>query len=170
MRDLRSWLKQVEDLGELQVIRQQLDWNEEAAALNYIVGHKEGAPALMYENIKDTAPGFRSLYNLFGTSKERVAAAFGFPAGKSYTELINMVRTNFRRKVPPRVVPADRVPCNENLLAAKDADITIIDADKEWIFTKEEIVSKSKNSPFIGRKLKGRVEATICNGKIVYQA
>jgi len=132
MRDLRSWLKQVEDLGELQVIRQQLDWNEEAAALNYIVGHKEGAPALMYENIKDTAPGFRSLYNLFGTSKERVAAAFGFPAGKSYTELINMVRTNFRRKVPPQVVSADHAPCNENVMMGNQCDITKFPAPKMW--------------------------------------
>ncbi len=51
----------------------------------------------------------------------------------------------------------------------KDADITIIDPDKEWIFKKEEIVSKSKNSPFIGQKMAGRVETTICGGKITYQ-
>lgn len=51
----------------------------------------------------------------------------------------------------------------------KDADITIIDPEKEWTFTKDEIASKSKNSPFIGRKLKGCVTTTICNGKITYQ-
>ena len=50
-----------------------------------------------------------------------------------------------------------------------DADLTIIDPDKEWIFKREDIVSKSKNSPFIGRKLKGRVCSTICGGKVVYQ-
>jgi len=49
-----------------------------------------------------------------------------------------------------------------------DADITIIDPDKEWTVTQEGFVSKSKNSPFIGRKLKGRVEYTICGGKVVY--
>jgi len=52
----------------------------------------------------------------------------------------------------------------------KDADLVIIDPDKEWEVRKEDIVSKSKNSPFIGMKLKGSVEATICGGKIVYQA
>jgi len=52
----------------------------------------------------------------------------------------------------------------------KDADITIIDPDKEWTFTKEDIASKSKNTPFIGRKLKGTVEYTIFGGKIVYQS
>jgi len=51
-----------------------------------------------------------------------------------------------------------------------DADITIIDPDREWTVTREGFVSKSKNSPFVGRKLKGSVEATICGGKIVYKA
>ncbi len=51
----------------------------------------------------------------------------------------------------------------------KDADIIVVDPNKEWIFEKDQIVSKSKNSPFIGRTLKGLVETTICAGKIVYQ-
>lgn len=52
----------------------------------------------------------------------------------------------------------------------KDADITIIDPDKEWIFTENDIASKSRNTPFIGRKLKGTVEYTIFGGKIVYKS
>jgi dihydroorotase len=51
-----------------------------------------------------------------------------------------------------------------------DADITIIDPDKEWTVTLEGFVSKSKNSPFIGRKLKGQVAYTICSGKVVYKS
>ena len=51
-----------------------------------------------------------------------------------------------------------------------DADITVIDPDREWTVTVEGFVSKSKNSPFIGRKLKGQVAYTICGGKIVYKA
>lgn len=51
-----------------------------------------------------------------------------------------------------------------------DADITIIDPDKEWEVRVEDFWSKSKNSPFIGRTLKGRVETTICGGKVTYQA
>ena len=50
-----------------------------------------------------------------------------------------------------------------------DADITIIDPHKEWTFEKKDIASKSKNSPFIGRKLKGAVQVTICGGKITFE-
>lgn len=50
------------------------------------------------------------------------------------------------------------------------ADIVIFDPQRQWIVEKAEIVSKSKNSPFIGRRLKGIVEYTIRQGKIVYQA
>ena len=51
----------------------------------------------------------------------------------------------------------------------RDADITIIDPEKEWEVRREDFVSKSKNSPFVGRKLRGRVEMTICNGKVVFE-
>lgn len=51
-----------------------------------------------------------------------------------------------------------------------DADITIIDPREEWVVCKEDFVSKSKNSPFIGRKLKGKVAMTICGGKVTYEA
>lgn len=51
----------------------------------------------------------------------------------------------------------------------KVADITIFDKDQEYIYTEEDIVSKSKNSPFIGEKLKGRVKYTIVSGNVVYE-
>lgn len=51
-----------------------------------------------------------------------------------------------------------------------DADITIVAPDKAWEVRREDFVSKSKNSPFVGRKLKGCVEATVCGGKVVYRS
>ncbi len=50
-----------------------------------------------------------------------------------------------------------------------DADITVFEPDIEYIYEKESIVSKSKNTPFIGKKLKGQVAYTIVGGRIVYE-
>ena len=51
----------------------------------------------------------------------------------------------------------------------KDADITIFDPNKKYVYTKDMIVSKAKNSPFIGKELKGRVVYTFVGGRLVYQ-
>ncbi len=49
------------------------------------------------------------------------------------------------------------------------ADLAIIDVDCEYGFEEKDILSKSKNSPFLGRMLKGRCDLTMVGGKIVYQ-
>ncbi|MEK6657099.1 MAG: dihydroorotase [Nitrospirota bacterium] len=50
-----------------------------------------------------------------------------------------------------------------------DADITIIDTEKEWVVDVNNLKSKSKNTPFAGMKMKGRAVVTIVGGKIVYE-
>ena len=49
------------------------------------------------------------------------------------------------------------------------ANITIFDPDEEFILTKDLIKSKSYNTPFLNKKLKGRVKFTVYNGRIVYK-
>ncbi len=48
-------------------------------------------------------------------------------------------------------------------------DVTIFDPNKEWIVREEEFKSRSKNSPFIGWTLKGKVEIVLVNGEIRYK-
>ena len=47
------------------------------------------------------------------------------------------------------------------------ADITIIDPAHEWTVDPDKLASKSKNSPFLGWKVKGAATATVVSGKIV---
>jgi len=46
------------------------------------------------------------------------------------------------------------------------ADIAIVDPEKEWVVSRSQFLSKSKNSAFIGRRLQGKVTYTICRGKV----
>ena len=46
------------------------------------------------------------------------------------------------------------------------AELAILDPDREWIFKEQNIYSKSRNTPFIGEKLKGKVRYTISKGTI----
>jgi len=66
--------------------------------------------------------------------------------------------------VPSSILGVDR----GTLGVGKPADITIVDTAKEWLVKKESFLSKSKNSAFLGKTLKGVVEYTIVNGHIVY--
>ena len=46
------------------------------------------------------------------------------------------------------------------------AELTILDPAQEWIYKEQNIYSKSRNTPFIGNKLKGKVRYTISKGTI----
>ena len=45
-----------------------------------------------------------------------------------------------------------------------DANLTLFDAEEEWVFTKEDILSKSKNTPFIDCQFRGKVKAIFNKG------
>ncbi len=44
------------------------------------------------------------------------------------------------------------------------ADLTLLDPDREWSFTPEANLSKSPNSPFFGKPLRGKVFLTLVDG------
>lgn len=51
----------------------------------------------------------------------------------------------------------------------KLADITIVDADMEYVFDTKLNQSKSTNTPYLGKKLKGAALYTIKNGNVVFE-
>jgi len=89
----------------------------------------------------------------------------------SITELIDTGLLNWTELVRKLALnPARILGINKGTLGpGADADMVILSPDKEWMPEKKDLLSKSRNSPFLGRKLKGSVEYTVCGGKIVYK-
>lgn len=77
-----------------------------------------------------------------------------------YFDLVRLTSYN-----PSKLLKIDRGTIEEG----KIADITIFDPNEKYVYEKSMIVSKSKNSPFIGKELKGRVKYTIVSGRVVYE-
>jgi dihydroorotase len=65
---------------------------------------------------------------------------------------------------PAKILGVDKGSLGEG----KDADIIIIDPHEEWVAEKDRLLSRSKNSAFLGRRLKGMVTHTILQGKLAY--
>ena len=49
------------------------------------------------------------------------------------------------------------------------ADLVVFDADYAWKVDRDELWSKTKNTPFDERPVQGRVMATIVGGRAIYQ-
>jgi dihydroorotase len=47
-------------------------------------------------------------------------------------------------------------------------DVTVFDPGQEWIYDRAQSASKSRNSPFLGWRLKGRAVAAIVAGEVVW--
>lgn len=56
------------------------------------------------------------------------------------------------------------------LAVGAPADIILIDPHKPWVCAGEDLLSKSKNTPFDGRRMTGKCVQTFVGGKSVYKA
>lgn len=84
---------------------------------------------------------------------------------------------HYEEETIARIVAAMSL-CPAQILGLKDkglvkegfaADITLIDSEKEWVVDSTIFRSLSMNTPFEGKSLKGKVVATILNGRVVYE-
>ncbi len=66
--------------------------------------------------------------------------------------------------------PAKAFSLNAGTLAVgAPADVAIVDPGREWEVDPSRFRSKSRNTPFAGWKVKGRVTATIVSGRVVFE-
>ena len=67
--------------------------------------------------------------------------------------------------------PADLLGLDSGRLrVGAAADLVIFDPHEPWVCDAETLRSRSKNTPFDGRRLTGRVKHTIKAGELVYSA
>jgi len=77
----------------------------------------------------------------------------------SLTELIEKMHTN----------PAGVLGLESRLAPGSTADLTIIDTDHSCVVDSTRFHSKSRNTPYDGRKVKGKAAMTIVKGRAVYE-
>lgn len=81
------------------------------------------------------------------------------PGYISYLDMVRLMSYN-----PAKILKLEN---RGEIKEGKIADLTIFDPNIEYVYEKESIVSKSKNTPFIGKKLKGLVKYTIVGGNVI---
>ena len=83
------------------------------------------------------------------------------PGHISWLRLIELMSTG-----PAKVLA---LPSKGTLAAGADADVTIIDPQAQWTIEPPHFKSKSRNCPFAGWAVKGRVTTTIVGGEVKYE-
>lgn len=92
-------------------------------------------------------------------------------AALTYTELVDTgILTPLQMAAcmshnPAKVLGSERGSLKEG----RPADVVIFNPEAQYVIDKNDFASMGKNTPFHGRKVKGRVVATIVDGEIVYR-
>ncbi len=101
-------------------------------------------------DFSNAANGIIGLETAFGLLGKNIIKQIGL------NTLIEKISQN-----PRKILQMEEIIIEEG----KSANITLFDPDLEWIFSSEDIKSKSSNTPFIGEKLKGKALAIFNNGQ-----
>jgi UbiD family decarboxylase len=128
--DLREYLERIERAGELKRITAEVDPIEEMSAIVYLAARQIGAPAFLFENVKgyDTPV----LWNMWGSSANRLATAIGVPMGLSHRDLVLAVRHRLGRKIAPVMADSPKAAVFANTVAGNDVDVYRFPAPKHW--------------------------------------
>ena len=86
-----------------------------------------------------------------------------------YTELVLGGELPLPRLVEAMsCAPGRWVNGSGSLRVGAPADLALVDLSESWTVAKESLSSRSSNSPYLGRRLTGRVAATIVGGELVH--
>lgn len=127
--DLRSWLKQVEAIGELQVVT-GASAEEDIGMATELLSRYRGSKATLFDEIPGYRKGFRVLVNALGSFR-RVALSLGLPLDATSHELVKLWQERVVKGIEP--IRPDEVkdgPIFENVLRGDAVDCTIFPAPK----------------------------------------
>ena len=116
------------------------------------------APHAVHEKEVDFAeapPGITGLETAFAVALDLVRAGELAPL-----ELVRRLATN-----PARILGV----AGGTLAPGAPADLVVLDPEHEWVYDPMKGFSKSTNSPWAGKLLRGRAVATFVGGRLVYQ-
>lgn len=115
---IREFIESLDKNGDIVRIKERVDWELEAGAINRRSYETEG-PAVLFENIKDY-PGHRILGGSLGTYR-RVAIALGLEPDSPISIIHKEYEEREHYPVKPLVVKTG--PCKENIILGEDVDL-----------------------------------------------
>lgn len=130
--DLRQWLKEINGMGELQVIR-GADWDLEIGGISELNIRRPDCPALLFQEIKDYPKDY-GLVTCSLTTTTRFAHTFSLPEKDSWRELLEIVRERYKTwqadldKFPP--VEVRESPLFENVQSGAGVNLYDFPAPK----------------------------------------
>ena len=122
MPDLRTWLNEVDKLGQLMTV-ENVHWDLELSTLTEIINERSKTrPAILFDRIKDYPQGYRVAANLV-SSVGRLALTLGMKAGMSDMDFVQAWRQQVKKITP---IPAKTVstgPLFENVKEGKEINV-----------------------------------------------
>ena len=96
-RGLRSWLEQVDKMGELRKV-DGANWDVEMGAITHMLTEKSrgAAPAILFDNVPGYPQGYRTLYGQLSSAR-RIALTLGLPL--EYERKVDVVDQSHQRRV-----------------------------------------------------------------------
>src|SRR5262245_40055549 len=113
-RDLRDWIRGIENAGELKIIK-GAEPKEEIGGFVDIYQRKMGNPALLFDEVPGFPKGHRVIANIL-TSVPRINVALGLAAQASEMELIEWWRSYMRNAPSHKPKAVNGGPLLENVL------------------------------------------------------
>ncbi|MBW4595661.1 MAG: UbiD family decarboxylase [Brasilonema angustatum HA4187-MV1] len=127
LKSLREYIDVLKEIGEVQEIDQEVDWNLEIGAITRR-SYDLKAPAPLFNNIKGIEKGFRVLGAPGGVSRQpglylsRIAISLGLDPYASGQEIIEkLAQARLKTLIPPKLVQTGS--CKENILLGNQVDL-----------------------------------------------